>query len=340
MGKKWNQDTKPAEKMLSLYSLLLFSRYELSLTELAKSLNCSKQTVCRLVDQLEASVYGKVIRTKRGREAFYHLDRPKDVPCLNLDAEGLEKLALCRDFVMHLLPESFKQQTEGALRLANSLVDPSEGQPVSPLPMGYVFYKGRIDYTPQRETFQTLMRAIKGHQVCSLSYKAAPVAEARNFEFAPQRIIAFHESIRILGWIVTEKGPVKALYENPAILPLHRILNTSLGQRSAAKLPDAIDSATGAFGLMSGEVFTARLKFQPEAAIYVAERQWSMEQKIDAQPDGSIILEMEAKSDLELISWVLSFGNAAEILSPEWLRQEITDRVGSLNQIYSESDQV
>jgi hypothetical protein len=49
---------------------------------------------------------------KRGREAAYSLDRPKRPPQLCLDAEGLYQLALCYDFMLHLLPDSMKKKTE------------------------------------------------------------------------------------------------------------------------------------------------------------------------------------------------------------------------------------
>lgn len=334
MGKKWNRDASPAEKMLSLYSLLLFTRHQWSLTKLAETLNCSKQTVCRLIDQLEASVYGKVIRTQKGREAFYHLDRPQDAPCLSLDAEGLELLALCRDFVLHLLPESFRKRSEGALRLASSFTSQNEATALEPLPPGYALHKGRIDYQPHQETIQTLMAAIRTSQVCSLVYKSGPAADPRSFEFAPLRVIAYNESIRILGWMVTDQGPVEALYDSPAILPLHRIQTAALTQRKTGKLPKAPEPSPEVFGLMSGEAFTAIIKFQARAAAYASERQWSSGQKIEFQDDGAIIVELETGSELELIAWVLSFGDAAELLSPQWLRQKMADKIRGLNQIY------
>ena len=55
MGSKWNRDVKPSERLLALYSMLLFSGRTVSLTELARELECSKQTVRRLARMLPRS---------------------------------------------------------------------------------------------------------------------------------------------------------------------------------------------------------------------------------------------------------------------------------------------
>ena len=42
MGRKMNPDASPGEKLLGLYCTLLFSRREMSLTELSEKFMCSK----------------------------------------------------------------------------------------------------------------------------------------------------------------------------------------------------------------------------------------------------------------------------------------------------------
>ena len=54
MGKKWNQDAGPSEKLLTLYTLLLFGNRGMTLGEIAEELDCSRQSVLRLVRKLEA----------------------------------------------------------------------------------------------------------------------------------------------------------------------------------------------------------------------------------------------------------------------------------------------
>ena len=145
MGKKWNSDAKPAEKMLALYTMLLFTGREASLSELSRELDCSKQAVLRLRDQLEASRFGKLLRSKRGKETLYQIDRPRNPPKISLNAEGLYQLALCRDFILHLLPDAMRQNVDTALQQASAFLPEDEELPEC---IGQSIVKGRINYTP------------------------------------------------------------------------------------------------------------------------------------------------------------------------------------------------
>ena len=326
MGKKWNQDAKPSEKLLSLYTMLLFSGREASLGELSAELGCSKQAVLRLIDQLEASRFGKLLRAKRGRESAYRLDRPKNLPKLSLNAEGLHQLALCRDFMLHLLPESMRKTVDTTLQQASAYLPEGES-PDDLLPVGSSFAKGRIDYSPFQEMLQSIIKGIRQNKVCMVQYKSSIHGETKSYEFAPKRLVAYREAIHIHGWIVSEKGTAAPLFEKPTNLALQRLQKVIVTRRTAAHIPDVEEEHKGTFGVMEAEPFPVRIKFSPAAATYVAEREWSEDQKVTVHKDGCITLAMTARSPAEVISWVLSFGDAAELLSPKWLKEELRQQV-------------
>ena len=150
MGRKWNQDMTPSEKLLSVYSMLLFSGREISLTELSRRLECSKQTVRRLIDQLEAASFGTLLREMRGREVAYRLERPRNLPKISLDPEGLRQLALCRAFMLHLLPENMRDMVDVTLQHAAAYL-PEGASSCAMEEMGQAQTKGVIDYSPFQE---------------------------------------------------------------------------------------------------------------------------------------------------------------------------------------------
>jgi predicted DNA-binding transcriptional regulator YafY len=80
-----------------------------------------------------------------------------------------------------------------------------------------------------------------------------------------------------------------------------------------------------------------RVKFSSVAATYVAEREWSEDQKVTTHKDGSITLAMTARSPAEVISWVLSFADAAELLSPKRLRDDLAGLAATLAARYEKS---
>jgi predicted DNA-binding transcriptional regulator YafY len=321
-----NSDATPAEKILSLYTLLLINsgRY-FSLTELAERLECSKQTVLRLVDQIEMAEFGKITRDKRGREAVYAIERPQRLPLMSVNAEGLYQLALCRNLLLHLLPKGIKTQVDKTLREIGSHID--EAVAPDDITMGQPYTKGSIDYTPFQQMLKTVTQAIQTRVVCLVSYQRQLGSPPNTFEYAPKRLISYHESLIILGWHVTEKGKARALYDNPATLYLHRCRDIALTRRGTEHLPDAEPAQKGdghaLFGVMRGEVFPVRVRFAPEAATYVYERRWSSRQECTRHDDGAVTLDFDAQSQEEVVAWVLGFGERATLLSPQNLAQEV-----------------
>ena len=65
-----------------------------------------------------------------------------------------------------------------------------------------------------------------------------------------------------------------------------------------------------------------RVRFLPEVAHLILERQWHPTQKLDVQPDGSLILSLQAGGHKEILSWLYSFLPHLEVLAPETLRQD------------------
>ena len=334
MPKKWNSDAKPAEKLLAVYTTLLLSGRAISLTELSKQLECSKQTVARLITQLEAAKFGKLLSHKQGRESVYRLERPKNLPKLSLNAEGLQHLALCKDFLLHLLPATMRETITTTLEQASAYLPDGAPHPATGATAESIS-KGRIDYSAHEDAFRTIVQAIEQQKVCMVDYKQSIHHEAKQFEFAPKRLVAYREAFHIHGWIVSDKGTAQPLFETPTTLALHRLQSVTLTRRNTGHLPDAQDAHTGNFGVLEGEPFTVRVKFTRSAATYVAERIWSDDQKVVVHKDGSITLTMTARSELEVVAWVLSFGDAAELLSPKWLREELAGQVQRLGARYA-----
>lgn len=78
----------------------------------------------------------------------------------------------------------------------------------------------------------------------------------------------------------------------------------------------------GSFGLFTGPRTPVRIFFDEKVARYVRRRQWHPTQEIKAVP-GGIVMNLNVHGTVELMSWVLGFGERAEILEPESLRVEV-----------------
>jgi predicted DNA-binding transcriptional regulator YafY len=65
------------------------------------------------------------------------------------------------------------------------------------------------------------------------------------------------------------------------------------------------------------------LRFAPAAARYVREKLWHSSQRLQDQPDGSLLLTLVVSHLLEVKRWVLSYGFDCEVLEPPQLRSEV-----------------
>lgn len=331
MGKKWN-DSRPAEKLLSFYTMLLFSRAPISLSEAAESLECSKQTVGRLADQLEGARYGKLNKSKVGKEVYYNIDKPRRVPAINLNADALAELVLCHEFIQKLLPPAMLKKARQSLNQAAAfLEDPSAGIRDG---IGSALVKGLIDYAPFEEILRTFMIAIAERRICRVCYRAKRHLEEKTYEFAPKRLIAFHESIFVLGYIMSPEEPLKPLYPRATLLALHRFLSCQITRLKSDGAPEPEIREQSFFGVFDDNKFPIKILFKASAATYVAERRWSGNQRIEELPNNDIILYAEAGNEKECVSWILSFGANAELLQPAWLREKIKETLADMNRVY------
>lgn len=320
MGKKWN-DSGPAEKLLSFYTMLLFSRAPVSLSYAAASLECSKQTVGRLADQLEGARYGKLNKSKIGKEVYYNIDKPRRIPAINLNAEALAELALCHEFIQKLLPPAMLNKTRQSLKQAEAfLQEPGESIKDG---LGSSLVKGPIDYEPFEDILRTFMIAITEQRICEVRYKAKRHQEEKAYEFAPKRLIAFHESIFVYGYIMSPDDRLKPLYSKPTLLALHRFKDCKITKLKSGSVPDYMPVDQSFLGIFAENKFRVKVLFKASAATYVSERQWSKNQVIEDLPNNDIILYADAGNEKECVSWILSFGDAARVLEPGWLRDKI-----------------
>lgn len=325
MPPKTNPNATTGQKLLILHSLLMFSNREYSLTELSEKLRCSKQTVLRLLDQLEIGPERGLIRELRAGRAYYHMPRPARRPVLILSPEGLEQLALCRDFVLNLLPEATRLSLEDTLRKAGSLLPEGEDAAEALTPQAGTMTRGAIDYTPFQPLLSRLLAAMRSKTVLSLRYRNR-IDEERACDFAPVRLLRFHDALYAEGWMVTDKGRVERLYDSPLTLAVQRLLEATPTRRSFAALDLPPLSEDGLFGFDVEEPFTATVRFAPGAAsVYVRERIWSRDQKLETDKAGRLVLHFTARNMDEVVSWVLGFGPQAEVISPERLREAVAN---------------
>jgi len=82
-----------------------------------------------------------------------------------------------------------------------------------------------------------------------------------------------------------------------------------------------------------------KVRFDPEIARYITEREWHPSQKIRKNRDKSVVLELTVGGTLEIKRWILSFGPQAEVLEPDTLVEEIRNDLDKMRERYTQSEE-
>lgn len=328
MPTKKDPHASPAQKLLGLYGLLLFTGRAYSLTHLAALFRCSKQTVLRMMEQIQLAHRIRIETWTEGNRSWFQVKTPAQKPNVTLDVEAIQHLMLCRDIVWHLLPKALRDEVAQTIAHATVLLPDYDDRSSALMQYAQAQPKGLIDYSGSQAILDTLFHAMRERRICEVAYQSNTSTAPKTFAIAPIRFIAFRDGLYLKGRL--EKAlPDPTGYYDP-LLAVHRLTGATETDRTFDPFADPEEAPTNTFGLMPGTKFTVRVKIGPGAAAYVRERTWSDDQKIEYHADGGLTLAFTATSKPEVISWVLSFGGEVELLEPAALRNDLRKRLDKM----------
>ena len=192
--------------------------------------------------------------------------------------------------------------------------------------------RGRKDYSRHQETIKLLVEAILRRRRCRVRYRSPAAAGPKSFEYDPYRLFSNHDGLYCLG-----KNPV---HENVAMLAVERILSVTLTDTPfcVASSFDPSHYEEEAFGVIWDKPMDVAIRFRKDQSPYITERAWHPTQTLEPQPDGSLILRLRAGGRFEIIRWILGWGDAAEVLAPSDLRDQVGTILSSAAARYSVLD--
>lgn len=328
MPTKKDPYASPAQKLLGLYGLLLFTGRAYSLPRLAALFRCSKQTVLRMIEQIELTHRIRIETWTEGHRKWYQVKTPAKKPNVTLDVEAIQHLMLCRDIVWHLLPKALRDEVSQTIAHATVLLPEYDDRASALTQFAQAQPKGLIDYSKSQTILDTLFHAMRERHICEVAYQSHTASAPKIFTVAPVRFIAFRDGLYLKGRLEKALPDPKGYYD--PLLAVHRLTGVEETKRTFKPFADPEEAPNNTFGLMPGAKFQVTVKVGPGAATYVRERLWSVDQKIDYHPDGSLTLVFTATSKPEVVSWVLSFGGEVELLEPAGLRNAIQKKLKNL----------
>lgn len=106
-------DASKNNKLLRLFQRLMLDGRRHYQSDLAEWLNCSRQTIIRLVGEIEG-VIGTSLESGMDEHRRWYQIRSISRSRLGLDFEELRYLAICRDLAAPYLPEQVRERVDRA----------------------------------------------------------------------------------------------------------------------------------------------------------------------------------------------------------------------------------
>ncbi|HUU53232.1 MAG TPA: WYL domain-containing protein, partial [Candidatus Bathyarchaeia archaeon] len=323
------------EKLISLFARLMFSDQSHSLTELSKMFKCSKQTVLRLVNDIQRSYGVDIEESMQGNKRYYRIKTLRQIPpAINLTEMEMNVLRMCKAFSEHLLGKELFKEATRALEKSQALLPKDKTLSSHSFAS---FSPGSIDYTPCQESIRMLLEAMDKKRICKITYRAIMSESLKTFYIKPLKIFSHHDTIYLHAGMARKPGETYKEPDFDPLLAMHRIKNVELTERMF-EFPEKYDFEkifNQDFGIIKDDTFRVEVEFTGWSAKYVAERIWSPDQKIIKKADGTTRLIFSSSSESELTGWALSFADEARVVKPKWLVEKVSQTIKRMEKVYS-----
>ena len=191
---------------------------------------------------------------------------------------------------------------------------------------------GFKDYTRSKQTIEAMTRAVFHKYRVRLTYQSPHDSRPTERELDPYRLWYVSNALYVVGH--------DHLRNDMRVFAVDRIRSVSLTNRRF-EIPEDFDFEAftrTAFNMIWGETQEVKIRFSASQAPYIRERTWHPSQKIETEPDGSIILTLQVADLGEVKFWLIGFGVEATVLSPIELAKEIGAEAESLAKVYHRQD--
>ncbi len=271
------------------------------------------------------------IVSRHGRK-HWQLEPTAAIPQLRFTLEEVAALYLGRQFLEPLAGTYFYGGAQSAFQKLRTALGDSQIRYLNKLVAA--FYEkshGLADYSQKGELLDDLVRAIEDCRLTVLTYHSLSSTEpVTYYDVHPYAVDWHNRALYLIAYSCD--------HEANRTFKLDRISAAKVEGLPFNRPADfsAEEFLAGSLGIFQGdgESETVLVRFSPTVARTVAERTHHPSQRLTAQADGSLLAEFALSSFEEFLSWILSFGEHAQVLEPAALRERVIARLGAGLRLY------
>ena len=305
----------------------------MTLDDLADECGVDRRTIHRDLNAVEEAGYTLTSEWQAGKKVYGFLSRSRNIPPITFTLNQLMLLYLLRSLGAHLAGSPFQTEIDDLFRNVTSVLPDRYAAHLERIArVSLPLLHGARDYSSASAYMEGLQRALLHQYRIRLEYAKKGSREPETYEVDPYTLVFHKGGMYVLGLAHNRTGM--------RLFALERIRGLEV-TRQRFDIPEGYQPEAHfgtAFGLVRDTPMQVRVRFSPEVAHTISERIWRPGQKITSDNAGRVTLEFEAAGEMELVSWILSYGMNAEVLEPPELRQEVKRQVREMRQYYRSKD--
>ncbi|MBP1627102.1 MAG: putative helix-turn-helix transcriptional regulator [Holophagaceae bacterium] len=287
----------------------------------------SLRTVDRAIQLLEEQG-ARIERVRAGRPSVIHFQMKKGPGWdENISSDARLALRLASLMLAQGGAQLWQEKIDAIERLASERMSNRDRRVFQQL-QGAVRVQGGVeDPVESPEVLEPILKALETGKSLRLEYRSAGSARPKVHEVVPAALThdLYSSGTFLLAW---EPSKRKALN-----LRLSRILQAKPQKAASLPEPEAIERAAR---YQIGGWLSTDEPFEVQVRIEGANWVQSMKEAPPALPDFDFRPAKDGLSALATFKanhpsgpqrWILQFGDAAEVIAPEWMRKEIKERL-------------
>ena len=327
---RWSRKRDRLARLLSVASIL-YSRGSgeagVAVSDIAELTGMTTRTIYRDIRALEDELGMPIFQAGRGR---YGIEKKYFLPPLRLTLPEAVVLFLASRLIARWSDEYDQAVISAFTKLADLLP-----QPIARHVAATMLNVGRADPNePFTRNFAHVAQAWADGRVIEFDYEpASEGAERRHARVRPYFLEpdAAGRSVYLIGFDETV-GAMRTY-------KVERVRSSTL-TADRYEIPPEFDPdawLTHSWGIWSSdttEVAEVQLRFEASVAHRVRESIWHRSQKLTQLPDGRIEMRLSVAGIVEIRPWILSWGDAVEVLAPDSLREVVATAVRNASARY------
>lgn len=326
-------------RILEVISLLEVNPQGLTVDEIYERVktqySVDKRSIYRDIEALEASAFPvfQEVDSDDNRIKRWKMNKTLNVTkSLILSPRELVGLYLAKSTLEPLKETPFYQDLESIFQKVENLLGPKAHEYLKEISQGIHFEPSpRWGLGIAPEVIDVIRAGCDEGHLISVEYQSQNSGDCRRRTLGPH-------------FLYFAKGSVYLIAED---MENHQVKTFSLPRmKNPEMLPEAyhgtpvdpneyFNSALGVYNGGAPEV--VKLHFTPKLAQFVRERRWHHSQQVVPMSDGSLKMTLHLSLTMEVVNWILSFGEHVKVVEPLRLQTMLVASAEEILKLYSKN---